>query len=506
MERGRSPAAKDYAPSRPSERRRKGVSSSGKRSGKRRIAKGRTFNVVNPATGQAIAAYPITSPAGVRVKVDRARQAFRSWSALDPEARAAYLSHLAEILRKHKDAYAETMTVEMGKVIRESVAEVEKCAWAADYFAEMGPKFLEPEVVPTDASRSYIAFHPRGVLGSIMPWNFPMWQIARFAIPALVAGNTTVVKPASATPQSGLNLEAAFREAGLPDGVFQVVVGDRSTATALIRAPVSVVSLTGSVETGVVVAREAAKDLKKVVLELGGSDPFIVAEDADLTAAAKAAVSGRFVNCGQSCIAAKRFFVVDSVADEFMAKFAANIRKLKVGDPLDPSTDIGPLVNRGQRDEIARQVRDAMAKGAKVLAGGRAILRPGWYFEPTLLSHVTKQMRVLREETFGPVAPVMTVPDLDTAIREANDSEFGLGASLWTADLTRADDLAKRIESGIVFINGAVKSDPRMPFGGIKHSGVGRELDRYGLLEMVNIKTVEIFAPGRGPTAPKDTE
>ena len=482
------------------------MSPSRKRSRKRRTAKRRTFDVVNPATGKVLATYPITDSAGVRKKVDRARDAFRSWSKRDPEERAAYLSHVAEILRKHKDAYAETMTQEMGKIIRESLAEVEKCAWAADYFAENGPRFLEPEIVATDALRSYIAFHPRGVLGSIMPWNFPMWQIARFAIPALVAGNTAVVKPASATPQSGMNLEAAFREAGLPEGVFQIVVGDRSTATALIRSPVSVVSLTGSVATGIAVAREASRDLKKVVLELGGSDPFIVAEDADLDAAAKGAVAGRFVNCGQSCIAAKRFFVVDSVADDFLAKFAGNIRKLKIGDPLDPSTDIGPLVNRNQRDEIEAQVRDAVAKGAQVLAGGKRVKRPGWYFEPTLLRGVTKEMRVLREETFGPVAPVAVVPDLETAIREANDSEFGLGASLWTRDLARADELARQIESGLVFINGAVKSDPRMPFGGVKHSGVGRELNRYGLLEMVNIKTVEIFPGGGGPGAPKETE
>jgi acyl-CoA reductase-like NAD-dependent aldehyde dehydrogenase len=399
------------------------------------------------------------------------------------------------------------MTREMGKVIRESHAEVEKCAWAADYFAQNGPKFLEPEVVSTDALRSYIAFHPRGVLGSIMPWNFPMWQIVRFAVPALIAGNAVVVKPASATPQSALNLERAFHEAGLPDHVFQVVVGDRTTANALIRSAVALVSLTGSVGTGIAVAREAARNLKKAILELGGSDPFIVAEDADLDLAAKGAVAGRFVNAGQSCIAAKRFFVVDSVAEEFLEKFAAGIRKLKVGDPLDPSTDIGPMVNAGQRDEIESQVQDAVRKGAKVVVGGKRIRRPGSYFEPTLLSGVTKAMRVLREETFGPVAPVLAVPDLETAIREANDSEFGLGASLWTKDLARADELARELESGMVFVNGAVKSDPRMPFGGVKQSGIGRELSRYGLLEMVNIKTVEIFpASSSGAGTSKDTE
>jgi len=473
----------------------------------RAAGRNRTFDVINPATGQVIASHPISTAAQVRAKVARARDALRPWSKLDPEDRGVFLSHFAKILRKHKDDYAPTVTMEMGKVIRESLAEVEKCAWGADYFAQNGPRFLEPEVVATDAVRSYVAFHPRGVLGSIMPWNFPMWQIVRFAVPALIAGNTVVVKPASATPQSALNLEAAFREAGLPDHVFQVVLGDRTTATALIRSPVSVVSLTGSVPTGIAVAREASKDVKKVVLELGGSDPFIVAEDADLDAAAKGAVAGRFINNGQSCIAAKRFFVVDSVADDFLAKFAERMRNLKVGDPLDPSTDIGPLVNAGQREEIEGQVQDALAKGAKAVVGGHRLSRPGWFFEPTLLAGVTKEMRVLREETFGPVAPVLRVPDLESGIREANDSEFGLGASLWTRNLDRADELARQIESGLVFINGAVKSDPRMPFGGIKHSGVGRELSRYGLLEMVNIKTVEIFSGETGrPALPKETE
>src|SRR5437870_6985578 len=467
---------------------------------KPRAAKRRTFDVINPATEKALAAYPILTARQVRTKVEAAREAFRSWSRLDPKERAAYLLRFAEVLRKHKDAYAQTMTLEMGKVIREAIAEVEKCAWAAEYFAEHGPGCLQPEIVTTDAMRSYVAFHPRGVLGSIMPWNFPMWQIVRFAVPALIAGNTVVVKPASASPQSGLNLEAAFREGGLPESVFQIVVGDRSTATALIRSPVSVVSLTGSVHTGVYVAREASKDLKKVVLELGGSDPFIVASDADLDAAAKGAVAGRFVNGGQSCIAAKRFFVVESAANAFIAKFAQRMRRLRMGDPLDPTTDVGPLVSKTQRDEIEAQVKDAIAKGARVEVGGERGRGEGWYFEPTLLSDVTKEMRVLREETFGPVAPVMAVPTLRAAIEEANDSEFGLGSSIWTRNLGQADELAAQVESGMVFINGVVKSDPRMPFGGVKHSGVGRELSRYGLLEMVNVKTVEIF-PGHSGQA-----
>jgi len=471
--------------------------SSRKKSGRTRAAK-RTFDVINPATGKVLARHPIASAAEVRAKVNEAREAYRTWSRLDAKERGVFLQRFAEMLRKHRDEYGRTMTLEMGKVIRESLAEVEKCAWAADYFAENGPRFLEPEVVATDAMRSYVAFHPRGVLGSIMPWNFPMWQIVRFAIPALIAGNTVVVKPASASPRSGANVEAAFQEAGLPAGVFQVVIGDRTTGGALIRSPVTMVSLTGSVGTGVHVAREASRDLKKVILELGGSDPFIVAADADLDAAAKGAITGRFINCGQSCIAAKRFFVVDSVAEEFLTRFREKMGRLRVGDPLDPATDVGPLFSRTQREEIEGQVKDAIRRGARLELGGKRIRGPGWYFEPTLLSGVTRSMRVLREETFGPVAPVVTVPDLETAIREANDSEFGLGASLWTRDLAGVDSLVREIDSGLVFVNGAVKSDPRMPFGGVKHSGIGRELSRYGLLEMVNIKTVQVYPGGSG--------
>ncbi|MGQ0796303.1 MAG: NAD-dependent succinate-semialdehyde dehydrogenase [Methanobacteriota archaeon] len=456
----------------------------------------RAFEVVNPATGKVLAKHAIASDDEVRAKVAKARAAFASWSKLDPMVRGGYLQRFADVLREHRDAYARTMTNEMGKTIRESLAEVEKCAWAAQYFAENTATFLEPEIVPTDAAHSYVAFHPRGVLGSIMPWNFPMWQIIRFSVPAIAAGNTTVVKPSSLSPESGVQIERAFKEAGLPDGVFQIVVGNGATARTLIRSDVDMVSLTGSVPTGIKVATEAAKGLKKVILELGGSDPFIVCEDADLEAAAKGAVTGRFVNCGQSCIAAKRFFVVDSVADDFLGRFAAKVEKLKVGDPLDPSTDVGPLSSEAQRAEIEAQVRDAVGKKATVHVGGESVRGPGFFFEPTVLSGVTKRMRVLTEETFGPGAPITRLESVDEALREANASEFGLGASVWTRSTSRADDLARRLEAGLVFVNGAVKSDPRLPFGGVKHSGIGRELSRYGLLEMVNIKTVQVYAPG----------
>ncbi len=455
----------------------------------------RHVEVVNPTTGRVIERFPVASQADVDAKVAKAHDTFLAWSRLGVEERGAFLRRFAEVLRKHKEEYARTMTTEMGKIIREALAEVEKCAWAAGYFADNAPRFLQLDPVQTDAQRSYVAFQPRGVLGSIMPWNFPMWQIIRFAVPALVAGNTAVVKPASASPQSGLNVEAAFSEAGLPEGVFQIVVGDASTGTALVRSDVTFVSLTGSVRTGVTVAREAAKEIKKTVLELGGSDPFIVCEDADLDQAAKGAVTGRFVNNGQSCIAAKRFIVVEAIAPQFLERFEDKIRRLKIGDPLDPTTDIGPLYAKSQRDEVEAQVKDALAKGATLRVGGKRIRGPGWFFEPTLLSDVTPRMRVWREEVFGVVAPVLEVADTEAAIRAANDTEFGLGASVWTRSLGLAEEIARKIESGLVFFNNPVKSDPRMPFGGVKHSGIGRELGRYGLLEMVNIQTVEVFPP-----------
>src|SRR5574340_371925 len=438
--------AKDMVPLGLTDSRGRAVLMAAKKTKKAKARKPRPglVRVVNPTTGKVFETFSITTKEQVEAKVAKAREAFKTWSRLDVEERGSYLQKFAAALRAHKEDYQPPMPMEMGTLIREATAEVEKCATAADYFAANSKRFLEPEVVETDSQRSYIAFHPRGVLGSIMPWNFPMWQIIRFAIPALAAGNTAVIKPASASPKTGLHVEEAFREAGLPEGVLQIVVGDSTTGTALIRSPVTFVSLTGSVATGIKIAREAAKDLKKTVLELGGSDPFIVCEDADLDQAAKGAITGRFINNGQSCIAAKRFLVVDAVADEFLAKVEENVRKLKVGDPLNPATDIGPLYAKNQRDEIEIQVQDALAKGAKLHAGGKRVKGPGWFYEPTLLSNVTTKMKVMRQETFGPVLPVFRVPNVDAAIEQANDTELGLGASIWTRNLSLADELAKR--------------------------------------------------------------
>ena len=459
--------------------------------------------VINPATEKVAGTYPVSGPREVKAAVARARAAYGKWSRLPPAERGDYLRRFGAALRAHKQAYGETMSTEMGKPVKESVPEVEKCAWAAEYFAENAARFLEDEHIKTDAWDSYVSFEPLGVVGSIMPWNFPMWQVVRFAVPAMAAGNAIVVKPASQSPGSGLRLQEAALEAGIPEGVFQVITGDRTTAGLLIRSDVDVVSCTGSSETGVSVMREAAKGLKKVILELGGSDPFIVLEDADVEAAAKAAALGRFMNCGQSCIAAKRFFVADAIAPEFLARFAEVAKSYRIGDPLDPKTDVGPLSSRSQRDSIEAQVKDAARRGAKVVVGGRRWGTRGYFFEPTVLADVTTEMRVLREETFGPAAPVTPFRSVDEAIAQANATEFGLGASLWTRDLTRAREIARRIQAGMVSVNSIVKSDPRLPFGGVKKSGIGRELSRYGLLEMCNIKTVVMYAPaGMEPPRP----
>lgn len=454
------------------------------------------IQVINPATEEVIRELPIAGREEVKRTTDRARRALEGWRALEPEERGEHLRGLARALRDHKKEYAETMTSEMGKTLKEATAEVEKCAWCAEFFADQGPKWLEEERVKTEALDSYIRFDPHGVVGSIMPWNFPMWQIVRFGIPALIAGNVHIVKPASFSPLTALNLQEAFREAGAPKDIFQAVVGDRHTASYLIHGDTDIISVTGSVETGSKVMEECAKEVKKCILELGGSDPFIVAADADLEQAAQGAVTGRFINAGQSCIAAKRFFVVRDVADDFSRRFAEKAEEVKWGDPLDPRTEMGPMVRGDARRGLHEQVEEAVAKGAKVATGGEIPGGKGYYYPPTVLTHVKDGARMLKEETFGPAAPITVVKDLDEAVRMANHSEFGLGASVWTADLDKARALAARIQSGMVAINTPVKSDPRLPFGGIKKSGIGRELGRYGLLDMTNVKTVVVYPAG----------
>ena len=450
------------------------------------------ITTVNPATGKEISKYTPMGQDEVNRMVSKAVRAFPGWKK-DYEQRRSYIYNLVEYLKKNKSRLARTATAEMGKVLKESTSEVEKCAWALEFYADHGDSFLSDEVLNTDARKSFLTFEPLGVIGSIMPWNFPYWQALRFAAPCLMAGNVIVMKPSRLTIQSGIEIEKAFAESGIPDGIFQTIIGSIESANHLIDSPVSAVTFTGSTDAGAKVGQRAARNLKKCVLELGGSDPFIVLDDAIIENAAKGAVNGRFINCGQSCVASKRFFVGKNIAENFIEQFVKNTSNLKVGDPMSEETDIGPLSSQSGLETISEIVEDAKKKGAKVLLGGSKIDGDGFFYEPTILTNIKPDMRIFREETFGPVAPITIVDDESEAVRLANDIEFGLGASIWTRDLTKADKMSRRIESGIVSVNNVVLSDPRIPFGGIKHSGFGRELSRYGILEFVNIKSVRFY-------------
>ncbi len=450
------------------------------------------ITTVNPATEESISNYYTMDKNKVSQIVDNSKTAFPVWKK-DYEKRRGAVYNLAEYLRKNKMELAKIATKEMGKVLKESLSEVEKCAWVLEFYADNGSNFIAEEVLNTDARKSFITFEPLGVIGSIMPWNFPYWQALRFVAPCLMAGNTIVMKPSRVTTQCGIELEKACKETGFPDGVFQTVVGSVDTANHLIDSDVNAVTFTGSTKAGASVGKRASSLLKKCVLELGGSDPFIVLEDADIEKAANGAVKGRFINCGQSCIASKRFFVSKKIADKFIQSFVKQASRLKVGDPMTMENDIGPLVNKEALDNISSIVENAKNKGAEILLGGSKIDGKGHYYSPTILTNIKPDMRVATEETFGPVAPITIFDDENEAIRMANDIEFGLGASIWTEDLKKAEKLSRQIESGIVSVNNVVISDPRIPFGGIKHSGFGRELSRYGMLEFVNIKSVRFY-------------
>ncbi len=448
---------------------------------------------INPATEEVLNEYRIMNKEQINDKVKKARNVFQDWKK-DASKRTDLLHDFATQLRKDKENLARIATNEMGKAIKEARAEVEKCAWAIEYYADNGQILSTDEVVNTDARKTVIRFQPIGVIGSIMPWNFPYWQALRFAAPSLIVGNTIVLKPASATMQCGIEIEKTFDRVGLPDGVFQTLVGDSSVAESLIDSDVNGVTFTGSVPVGAKVAQRATSQIKKTVLELGGSDPFIVCEDADIEKASNGAIKGRFINCGQSCIASKRFIVVKNVANEFIEKFVQKAEKLKVGDPLSDDTDIGPLVNASGLKKIDSQVKESVKEGAEVLAGGEQIGRKkGYFYRPTVLKNVNPKMQIAQEEVFGPVAPIIVAEDEVEAIELANDSEYGLGASIWTQDLDKAERLSSSVESGIVSVNNVVASDPRVPFGGVKKSGFGRELSRYGMLEFVNIKSVRFY-------------
>lgn len=448
------------------------------------------IETINPANGKVIATYDIMTPEQVGKKARGAREAFEKWKVKDISERASYMCNLGRVMRRNKEEYAKIVTEEMGKPIRQSLAELEKCAWVCDYYADNAESFLKDEVIPTEFRRSFVSFEPLGVIGSIMPWNFPFWQVMRFAVPTIIAGNTGILKHSSVCLGSSIKLEDAFREAGFPENVFQAVIGDYTTGEALIQSDIDGISVTGSVNTGKRVAELASKELKKFVLELGGSDPFIVLSDADLNQTAYMATQSRLLNAGQSCIAAKRFIVMRNVAKKFTDLFVEHTKAEVMGDPMDMKTTIGPLVRDSQRDSLQRQIEDAQNKGGKILVGGRKADREGFFYEPTIISNVNHDMMVIKEEVFGPAAPIIIVDSEEQAIMEANNSEFGLGASLWTRDLERASTLARRIQSGIVSVNEMVRSDPRLPFGGIKYSGIGRELSEFGIKEFVNVKSV----------------
>jgi acyl-CoA reductase-like NAD-dependent aldehyde dehydrogenase len=451
------------------------------------------ITTINPATGGGLRGYEAATREDVEKAVAHARAAYKHWSTLKISNRAEILLQVAKLLRSRDLELGRVMTEELGKVIKQAVAEVRKSALAFEYYAEHAEEFLKPEKAETDASTSYVAFEPLGVVASIMPWNFPMWQLVRFAAPALTGGNTTVFKPSSVTPETGLRLASVLVDAGLPSGCFTTLVGDYRLGGMLIEAPTDAVSFTGSVEAGRKVAEMAAQHLKKYVLELGGSDPFIVLQDADPEIASSAAITGRFINNGQSCIAAKRFFVHKKIAKEFIEKFVQKAERLKVGDPMSDQTELGPVVREEALRELDRQVRESVALGACILTGGRRLEREGFFYAPTILADVKPSMPVMQEETFGPVASVMTVNDDAEAVERANETEFGLGASIWTSNPQRGEELARQVNAGIVTVNNVVVSDPRVPFGGIKKSGIGRELSKYGLLEFMNIKTVRIY-------------
>jgi acyl-CoA reductase-like NAD-dependent aldehyde dehydrogenase len=447
---------------------------------------------INPATEQVLNEYKIMTKEQINDKVKKAQIRFQDWKK-DASKRTDLLHDFANQLRKDKENLAKRATNEMGKAIKEARSEVEKCAWVTEYYADNGQILSTDEVVNTDARKTVIRFQPIGVIGSIMPWNFPYWQALRFAAPSLMIGNTIVLKPASATMQCGIEIEKTFNRVGLPDGVFQTLVGDSSVAESLIDSDINAVTFTGSVPVGAKVAQRATSQIKKIVLELGGSDPFIVCKDADIEKASNGAIKGRFINCGQSCIASKRFIVVKNVANEFIEKFVQKTEKLRVGDPLSDHTDIGPLVNASGLNKIDSQVKESVKEGAEVLTGGEQIERKGYFYRPTVLKNVNPKMQIAQEEVFGPVAPIIVAEDEVEAIELANDSEYGLGASIWTQDLDKAERLSSSVESGIVSVNNVVASDPRVPFGGVKKSGFGRELSRYGMLEFVNIKSVRFY-------------
>jgi succinate-semialdehyde dehydrogenase / glutarate-semialdehyde dehydrogenase len=449
------------------------------------------MEAIDPSTGETVASYDTHDEAAVDLRLGRAWDGFLHWRGTSYDDRAALLRAAAGELEKRRDELAQLMTTEMGKTIASAEAEVDKCVKVCHYEADHGEANLAHDVIETDATRSYVRFDPLGPLLAVMPWNFPLWQVFRALAPATMAGNTVLLKHASNVPGTALAIEEIMTAAGAPEGVFTtLMIGSGMVADVIGDDRVRAVTITGSVPAGRKVAAAAGEHLKPSVLELGGSDPFLVLDDADVATAARVARDSRLLNNGQSCISAKRFVVVDAVADAFVEAFVAATEESVIGDPKDRSTTLGPLAREDLRDDLHEQVKATVDSGATLLTGGEAIDRPGYFYAPTVLDHVDPEMTAAREETFGPAAAVLRVRDEDHAVAVANDTDFGLGASIWTEDLERGERVAARIEAGCVFVNELVKSDPRVPFGGVKDAGYGRELGPYGIKSFVNAKTV----------------
>jgi succinate-semialdehyde dehydrogenase len=451
------------------------------------------FSTINPATGEQIETFSFYNSSEIEGVLVRAEKSFQSFRKSPVHQRAQLLSHLAETLRKNKTPLAKVITTEMGKILSEAEAEVEKCAGEADWYAEHGPQMLADAPAPTGRVNAYVSYLPLGPILAIMPWNFPIWQLTRMALPTMLAGNVVLVKHSHNTQRSSLEFERVILEAGFPEGLFQNLILRTEDIVDVINDPrVQGASVTGSVRAGSAVASEAGKVIKKTVMELGGSDAFIVCEDADIPKAVEAGIRGRFHNAGQVCLAAKRFILVEKIADEFETLFLEKAKSIRVGDPMDQATQMGPMARVDLRDSLHSQVEGSVAKGARVLCGGKPVEGNGAFYMPTVLSGVTQGMPAFDDETFGPVAAITRVPDLDAAVQAANASQFGLSGNLWTKDIELAREIARDLYTGGVFINGVTASDPRVPVGGVKNSGYGRELSHFGLHAFVNPQTVWI--------------
>ena len=448
---------------------------------------------IDPTTNAVIKEFVPLSEADILARIERAQAAYISYRLTPLAVRAQALHRAADILAAEAAVFGKIMTLEMGKTLKSAIAEVKKCAWVCRFYADHAADFLANQMIETDAGQSYIAYHPLGIVLAVMPWNFPFWQVFRFAAPALMAGNVGLLKHASNVPQSALAIADIIQRAGFPADVFQtLLISARQVKTVIEDDRVKAATLTGSEAAGASLASLAGQQIKKTVLELGGSDPFIVLPSADVDLAVATAVTARMLNNGQSCIAAKRFIVHDAIADQFETQLLARYRQLKIGDPMLDTTDIGPLATPTILAELAEQVERSITQGAQVLIGGKPLDQPGNFYPPTILTHLDPTTPIADEEFFGPVALLFRVTDIDAAIALANQTPFGLGASVWTQDETERDRLIREVEAGAVFVNGLVKSDPRLPFGGIKRSGYGRELGSVGLHEFVNQKTVWI--------------